>query len=323
LNNRVSRKRKWNILVTPKEACELIHSIPDEYSSGIDFKLTFGRVQDPSRIAFLLRECDGVVLDIERITKSIISACPGLKVISRFGEGYDAIDLDAVKAHNVRLARTRGVASAAVARHTIALIMALMHNVTENDKSLKSGAWRRKPNISEETVTIGIFGFGKIGSEVARLAKCLGFKVLVCGRSVPEDAGFGTARDLDDLVSRCDLLSLHVPLSGDTKDLISKKMLKRLKGKFLVNTARGGIVDEKALLVSLKGNGIAGYATDVFAKEPVKGISRMIAKHPKVVCSAHLASFNRMTAEQMTERSVANAFNCLEGRDDLVAAYVV
>lgn len=321
--SKTRRGKRWKILVTPKEACKLISALPAFLRRQANFSPTFGRIAGKAKLINLLKNKDAAILDLERIDEEVLRNCPALKVISRFGEGCDAIDLNVAKKYKVRVVRTRGVASLAVARHALSLILALTHNIPENDRNLKKGAWLRKPNISEEETTVGILGFGFIGRNVARLCNDIGFKVVVCDLENISNTNYKYVRDPEKLADLSDILTLHLPLSKETRDIISTKIIGKLKGKYLVNSSRGGLVDEAALLSSLNDGGIAGYATDVFSFEPVSEISKKIAIHPKVICSPHIAAWDKVTALKMMSRATENAINSLRGMHNKVVSYIV
>lgn len=315
--------KKWRILVTPGEACVSLNALPPRLFNDIELIPTYGRIDDIQTLIDLLNNKDAVVLDLERVTADVFKRCPDLKVISRFGEGCDAIDLKSAKDFGVRVARTRGVSSLAVARHTISLILALTHNIVGNDRNLKNGLWIRPQNLSDENVTIGILGLGKIGKNVADLAISFGFKVLVYTHK-HGFPNYNYVDSLNELINLSDILSLHIPFNSKTRHIISEYTIKQLKGKYLVNTARGGLVDEESLLKSLsEENGISGYATDVFASEPVSDISEKLAQHPKVICSPHIGALDKVTNNKVTERAVKNAFYCLSNEHEKVVSYVV
>lgn len=323
MNKKVRCSKRWKILVTPKEAADSLDFLPAKLLGEVEFVPTYGRVENLKRLADLLRDKDGVVLDIERITDEVFKRCPGLKVISRFGEGCDAIDLGSAKRFNVKVARTQRASSHAVARHTMSLVLSLTHHIVENDRNLKRGLWIRNPNLSEEAATLGILGFGKIGKAVADLASAFGFKALVYSRR-KKITGYRYATDIETLIRSSDILSIHLPYTPETRRIVSRRIIMGLKGKYLVNTARGGVVDEKALLESLsKEDGLLGYATDVFCSEPVSGISSKLAKHPKVVCTPHIAALDKITNIRVTERAVRNALYCLNNEHEKVISYVV
>ena len=314
--------RKWKILITPKEACDALGRI----SSGLleEFELcpVYGRVNDRHRLAELLSDKDGVVLDVEPITSSILEHCLTLKVISRFGEGCDAIDFNAAKAKGIRITRTRGAASRSVARHALSLILAMTHNVTENDRNLKNGKWDRLANLSDDELTVGIVGLGMIGKELAVLLSSCGFRVLVYSRHT-RDSRFEHSESIEKLIEMSDIISLHLPLTAETDGMFSGQLIGLLKGKYLVNTARGGLVNETALLACLEKNELKGYATDVFVEEPPAGISQLLASHPKVICTPHIGALDEATARRMTERALKNALYCLQGEHDKIESFAL
>lgn len=312
---------KYKILVTPKEACDCLDSLPLSLRNSVILTPTYGRIDNTELLVDYLKDKDGVILDLEPITPKILLACRRLKIISRFGEGCDAINIESAKELGVRVAKTKGVSSLAVARHTLTLILSLLHRVTENDRNLKSRLWLRKPVVSEESLTLGILGFGKIGQLLADFAVVLGFKVLLYNRT-RKKSKYPFIADMEKLIANSDVLSLHLPLTIETKKIISKDIIKKLSGKYLVNTARGGLVDEKALLESLGDNGILGYAADVFSAEPISGISRKLARHPNVICSPHIAALDKITSIKMTRRALENAINCLTNTHERVNSYV-
>lgn len=313
--------KKWKILVTPMEACELLGTLPPDLKKRLELFPTFGRVSDGNKLATLLRDKDAVVLDIEHITPEVLKGCRNLRVISRFGEGCDKIDIAAANKTGIRIARTHSVSSRAVARHTMALIMAMTHNVRENDRNLKKGLWARQPNMSDSASTLAVLGFGSIGREAAELAYGFGFKVVVYSRRHPSDKRFIFVKDVNEAVRMADIISLHLPLAPETKHVISGRLLKQCGGKFIVNMARGALVDEQELLRALDEDMIKGYATDVFLTEPVAGASKKLARHPKVLCSPHVAALDKTTAVNMTKRAVENALYCLKNKHDRVIAY--
>ena len=313
---------KWKILVTPEEACQSLARIPKSLLSRCEMTPTGGRIDDEQRLAELLGRHDAVMLDIERITSDLLQRCPRLRVISRFGVGYDRIDLDAARQHQVRVTTTAGVATRAVARHALSLMLALAHRVVENDANLKAGRWQRQPNEPVEALTLGVAGFGRIGEATARMASAIGFRVLVWSphrRRTP----YAWARSLRALLQRADVVSLHLKLTPETQRIIGAPELEALRGKLLINTARGGLVDESAVLHALQSGALRGYATDVLCHEPPTDVSQALVQHPRVIASPHVAAMDRHTAQHMTERALENIVHSLRGVHDKVDAYVV
>lgn len=321
MNMKAKAYNKFRILVTPKVASQYLISLPPDIFKKANFYPTSRRIDDTDELISLLEDMDAVVLDLEQITAYVLSKCPRLKIISRFGEGCDSVDLGAARNFKVRVARTKGVASLAVARHTISLILATTHNIVENNNNLKRGLWINKPNLSEDELTAGVVGFGRIGRQVGRLLTDLGFRVIVFDHHKKSNKYKFT--DLKNLIELSDIITLHLPLSSETERIISGDVIRSMRGKILVNTARGGLVDEKCLFDSLDNNGLKRYATDVFYKEPVSGVSKLLAKHPKVLSSPHVAALDRITSIKMTERAVINALCSLSGEHRRVISYVV
>ena len=318
----IKSTKKWKILVTPKEVGESLKYLPGELLKNVELIPTGGRISDTEKLIDLLNDKEAVVLDLEAITSETLKRCANLKIISRFGEGCDAIDLESAKNNGVRVAKTRAVSSFAVARHTMSLILALTHRITENDRNLKNGIWKRTPNVSDESATLGIIGCGEVGKAVAGLSKAFGFRIIIYSNihSSPE---YEFAGSLEELVEKSEIVSLHLPLTSETRNIISKDMVETLKGKYLVNTARGKLVDEEAVLYSLDINEMLGYATDVFLREPISGISGELAMHPKVICTPHISALDKNTNAKVTERAVTNALHCLNHEHEKVISYVV
>ena len=308
--------------MTPAEACRSLEGVPPALLKRLDVTATGGRVEDERRLATLLGRHDAVVLDIERVTSSLLSRCPRLRVISRFGIGYDAIDLAAAQQHRVRVTTTAGVSAQAVARHALALTLALAHRVVDNDAALKAGRWTREPNWPAAGMTLGIVGYGAIGRAMARMAAAAGFRIVLWSPH-RKRSPYAAARTLHDALRRADIASLHLKLTPETRGIIGARELALLHGKRLVNTARGGLVDEAALLAALESGAVRGYATDVFCQEPPAGVSQALARHPRVIASPHVAALDEHTARRMTERALENIMYSLRGAHTKVNAYVV
>ena len=161
-------------------------------------------------------------------------------------------------------------------------------------------------------MTLGIMGYGKIGKPLETFAKGLGFQTLVFNRQT----------HLNDFLKNSDIISINLPLKEETQKIISEKALTITKAKYIVNTSRGGLVDEKALLNALNQGTLLGYATDVFEKEPIDHVSKELMEHPQVIGTPHLAAFDPHTAYQMTERGLENIFYALTEQTDKVRSFV-
>ncbi len=235
-----------------------------------------------------------VVRSATKVTKEVIAAADSLKLVVRAGVGLDNVDLDAAREEGVKVLNTPEAPTASVAEMVLALMFSLARRVAAADSSMKDERWDKKKLSGSELwqKTLGVVGFGRIGYEVAKRAIALDMKVLAHDvidiEEICNDIG-AERTDLEDLLKRSDYVSLHVPLVPQTRGMIGERELDLMKeSAFLINTARGGVVDEKALLKALDENKIAGAGLDVFEEEPP--VEWELVKHPKVVATPHLSS---------------------------------
>lgn len=235
-----------------------------------------------------------VVRSATKVTKEVIAGADNLKLVVRAGVGLDNVDLDAAKEKGVKVLNTPEAPTASVAEMVLALMFSLARRVAAADSSMKNEKWEKKKLSGTELwqKTLGVIGFGRIGYEVARRAIALDMEVLAHDvidiDQICDDVG-AERTDFETLLKRSDYVSLHVPLVPQTKGLIGERELDLMKeSAFLINTARGGVVDEGALLKALDQNKIAGAALDVFEKEPP--VEWELVKHPKIVATPHLSS---------------------------------
>ncbi|MBI4367456.1 MAG: oxidoreductase [Deltaproteobacteria bacterium] len=310
-------------LITPLEACEVWADLRPELGDAIEPVCTQGLVDDPVRLAGLLAQVDAAILGVERVNDAVLSDARRLKVISRFGVGVDAIDCEALRRRGIRLANTPGAMRDAVARLALTFALAMSYHLPAHAAAFARGAWRRIPNRAPEETTIGVIGMGATGTAFAALARAVGFRVLGYRRSRAEETTIPMAADLGAVVDAADLLSLHLPLTAETQGIVNAAFLARCRGKGLINTARGGLVDETALLAALDAGTLLYYATDVFAREPAEGLSLTLARHPAVLATPHVAAMDRVTARAMLRRAAMNALACVRGDHAAVHAYVV
>jgi len=235
-----------------------------------------------------------VVRSATKVRANIIEHALKLKVIGRAGAGLDNIDVVAAKEKNIEVVNSPDANTQAVAEHTLALMLALARRLPRADLSMKEGKWEKKQLMGTGLAgkTLGIVGFGRIGRQVAIRAKAFGMRVLVNQRRpTPElNLELGVeAVDLDDLLKEADFVSLHVPSKPETEGMMGPQKLALMKpAAYLVNTARGTVIDEKALLEALDNNTIAGAALDVFVKEPAT--DSILAQHPRVIATPHIAA---------------------------------
>jgi D-3-phosphoglycerate dehydrogenase len=243
----------------------------------------------------IIPEYDGMVVrSATKVTKNIILAAKNLKVIGRAGAGVDNIDVTTAKEKNMIVMNTPGGNANATAEHAFALIMSLLRKIPFANDTTHKGEWEKK-NIKGAELskkTLGIIGFGNVGVRLSYLVKGFDMKILVNSKSLEsrkKDFPHVNNVNFDELISNSDIISFHCKAAADGKPLITKEHYKKMKPTvYIVNAARGNIVDEKDLSDALNENLIAGAAVDVFSKEPAK--ENILFNNPKVILTPHLAA---------------------------------
>ncbi|MHA1680941.1 MAG: hydroxyacid dehydrogenase [Promethearchaeota archaeon] len=249
----------------------------------------------------LIKKIDGysaiIVRSATKITREVLDSAPDLRVIGRAGAGLDNIDLPAAKERNIRVINTPNAHAVSVAEHVMALMLAVTRNIPKADKAMKEGKWIKKQLKSNEIrgKKLGIIGFGNVGQEVASRAISFGMKVytydvVAACNEISEEMGCEVTLDLDSLLPDLDYLTLHVPYNKYTHHLINSGRLGVLKtGCIIINTSRGKVIDQEALVDVLKSGKVRGAGLDVFREEPVKP-EDPILKLDNVVLTPHIAS---------------------------------
>jgi D-3-phosphoglycerate dehydrogenase / 2-oxoglutarate reductase len=233
-------------------------------------------------------DADAILARLGVVTADVIAASPRLRIIARHGAGSDGVDLEAATANGIVVTTAGSANAGAVAEYTIALLLALLRKVPQADAGMRKGLWAREPQIGPalEGRTLGIVGCGAVGRRVARIAQAFGMTVLASMPSRPGDPLPVPVMPLTELLPRCDVVSLHLRLTADNAGIIDAFALK--PGAFLVNTARGELVDEPALIAALQSGHLAGAALDTYAIEPLLPDSPLRSM-PNVVLSPHVA----------------------------------
>lgn len=250
-----------------------------------------------------------VVRSRTKVTKEVINGNPKMKIIARVGVGLDNIDVEYAKFKNIRVINAEVAAMNAVAELVIGLMLSLTRSIPMADAGIKNGKWLKKQLRGTELKGryLGIVGVGKIGRRIGRIAR--GFGMNIIGYDiVPIDAQFvrevGLVKtDLDTLLSSADFVTLHVPLTDDTKHVINEQRLNLMKKTaYIINTSRGAVIDEQALYKALKEGTIAGAALDVFELEPP--INDELIKLPNVVCTPHIGA-QTVEAQELAANVIA------------------
>ena len=260
-----------------------------------------------------------IVRSATKVTKEIIGIAKNLKVVGRAGSGVDNIDCNAAEEKNIVVMNTPGGNTNAVAELTVGYMFALSRDLYNTSKSLKEERWDKKKFMGVEVLnkTLGILGYGKIGRSVALKSKCLGMEVLCfdpyVGRDIIDQFSIRLVADIAQVLSVADYISVHVPKKPETLNMISKEQFQLMKKRvFLINCARGGIVDEKALLWALDEGIVAGAALDVFEVEPPENFS--LVKHPKVLCTPHLGAATHESQENVAVKIAEQIADMFAGK---------
>jgi D-3-phosphoglycerate dehydrogenase len=239
------------------------------------------------------------------MNRELIEAGTRLKVIGRAGVGVDNIDLEAAREKGIVVVNAPSATTESVAELTLGLIFALAREIPRADASMKRGDWAKKEFMGTELYgkTLGIIGFGRIGSTVGQMAAAMGMRInACCDFTIPETIRIigGELLMMDEIIERSDFIAVHTPLTEKTRSMIDAAMISRMKdGVYIVCTARGGIIDESALLSALNSGKVAGAALDVFEKEPPNNME--LVAHPHVIASPHIAG---QTSEAQRRASV-------------------
>lgn len=273
----------------------------------------YGRKFEFKEFVELIKDAVGLIAGTEKITAELLEKAPKLKVISRYGVGTDNIDLEAAKKHGIIVRSTPESPSQAVAELTLALMLNLSRRVNEADKNLKNNNWSQLMGRLLYGKTLGIIGLGRIGKKVVKLTQPFGMKIYAYEPYPDQDfisTNNITLAVLDEVLSRSDIVSLHLPLSDSTYHIIGKKELSLMKKEaIIINTSRGGLIDEPALIEALKNRGIEGAAIDTFEKEPYTGA---LTESDNVVLTCHMGSSAVETRKQMELETVNNLIDALK-----------
>lgn len=287
-------------------------------SAGFDILLPDSETALLDRRVLLdhLAGVDAVIAGAEKYDADVFSATP-LRVVARFGVGYDAVDVPAATSFNIPVTITPGANEDSVAEHVLSLLLAVYRDLFARHASVVSGAFVRQPGIRLHGKTLGLVGLGRIGRALAWRASALGMRVLA--HDPCADREFAARHGIEllplsDLLAQSDAVSLHLPCTSATTHLINAETLALMKpSALLINTSRGGLVDESALFTALSTGRIAAAGLDVFEQEPLPAHSPL-ASLPNVILSPHVAGWDHDSLIAMAERSAQCVVDLYQGR---------
>ena len=254
-----------------------------------------------------INSADGLIVGLPPVARELLENSPRMMIVARHGVGYDNVDVKAATELGIVVTNTPGVNSDAVAEFTYGLLLAYIRQIPHSWELMRGGGWRKPQNLEAVDIrgkTLAIIGLGRVGSRVSKIGNAFGLKVLACDPYISEQdfKNAGAQRvSREEAIRQADYLTLHTPLSDETRKMIGARELSMMKrSAILINTSRGEVVDEDALIEAAEKGTIAGAALDVFKDEPPK--DKKIATHPRILVTAHLAG---LTKEAMYRTFIA------------------
>jgi len=264
----------------------------------------------------LIKDIDGIIIGIDELSAEIIEKANKLKVISKYGTGLDNIDIHMATNKKIIVTNTPTANVDAVADLAFGLILSLARRIPEADQKTKNGKWEKIIGKSVWEKTLGVIGLGKIGRQVVKRAR--GFQMNILGFDLVKDKKFAQRYgikyvNLEKLLQKSDYITIHIPLNDATRGMISYKELEKIKREaFLINTSRGGIVDEQALYKALRNNQLKGAALDVYHSEPP--VESPLKELDNVIMTPHIGAYTEEAIENMGMQAAQNLIDVLEGR---------
>lgn len=288
-----------------------------------DVRIEVIDTNDETVIAEAIADADAVTLRVAKLPARVLARAERLKVVSRHGVGYDNVDVEECTRRGILVTIAAGANAVAVAEHTIALMLGLANRVLSYDAAVRAGDWavrRRYGRFELAGKRLLIVGFGRIGQQVARRAEAFGMEISVVDPYVDPErigrSGYGHVHDLHGALPDADVVTLHAPLTSETRGLIGAAELALLPAHaILVNTARGGMVDESALVDALRAERLHGAALDVFAQEPPPADHPLFGL-PNVLLAPHAAGGSREAGVRVAIMVARNTLAALDGRID-------
>jgi len=314
--------KKAHVLVTPTSYGKTNLALKTELERQVG-SVTYNPTPKPLpavELAKLLKGMDGYIAGLDEIDASAIESADQLKVIARYGVGVDNVDLQAAEAKGIIVTNTPGANSASVAEMTVGLLLSLARKIPEGISATRTGGWPRINGMSLEGKTVGLLGFGAIGKQTAR--RLSGFDCRLLAYDPIPDLDFAQEHQvemmtMDRLLAESDFVLLHLPLLPTTRAMVNDDFLEKMKkGSFLINTARGELVDEVALLNALKRGQLSGAALDVFPTEPPSADNPLL-QMPQVIVTPHISSHTDGATDTMGWMALKDCLAVLRGEQPL------
>lgn len=301
---------KGKILTTPRSYGKNMPELFEQLeAAGYEVvKNTSGGILEREEMKRLIADCDGIIVGVDPLDADVLACASKLRAVAKYGVGVDNIDLDYCKAHNIKVSRTVGANSEAVADYAMTLMMAVARKAVLIDRKCRKLDWGKISTRDVSHATLGLFGLGAIGKHVAKRAQGFGMKVLAYDPYWPEE--YAKANDIEQadaetIFRNADFISLHLPLMESTKNFVGEKEIAMMKkDAVIINTARGGLIDEAALLKALKEERIYGAGIDAFAHEPPE--DEVWFELDNVVIGSHCAASTTGATQNMGRMATEN-----------------
>ncbi len=295
--------------------------IPDEALELLKGRAEIILSPDPSEdvIAGLLPDCDAIIVrTATKLSRATLNGSGKLKCISRTGTGVDNIDISAASDNGIMVCNTPSANTKSVAEHTLAMMLSLMKQIVKFNYETKKGNWESRDRYTGTDLNgkkLGLIGFGRIGQETARMCSVLGMEIHYYDPALKNSisSGFIRHKEMSKLLAICDVISLHLPLRESTRRIIGKSEINLMKeGACIINTSRGGLVDEEALLEGIRIGKIKGACLDVFENEPLEKDS-LLCNEDKIIMTPHAAALTPECKLNVAIEAVKNVLNFIDG----------
>ncbi len=284
-------------------------------------KVTYFDVLTPERLSEEAREADVLLINKAEVTRELLEGCKKLKYVGTFSTGFNNVDVQACKNRGITVCNVPGYSTHSVSQHAFALLLNFVGSISDYTASVAAGDWIKSktfcymqyPATELYGKTFGVYGFGNIGKATAKIAESFGMRVIVCTRTLPENCPYEVV-SCEEVFRLSDVLSLHCPLNDDTKLLVNRRTLSLMKrSAIIINTARGGLIDEQALADALNGGRIGGACLDVLTKEPMQPDCPLFGAK-NVIFTPHIGWIPVETRQRLADLVTENLKAFLDGK---------